>query len=197
MNLRYLVETLFSYLHNNILLFYIIIYMYILIIIINDLLVRVSTCVDHLQITVKLTEFFCSLLYLRDNWWWWDMCTGLCCFFDGCFLSCVFCFSFVGLLHKKSEFFVMVFVTFRWWFCLLKLHAWKFLRGCYVFFCDVLRPVCFLLCRIMPVCFGRRKNWSCCFYGICTVLKFHWEHAVYLSYVLTGAVVAFRLICAY
>jgi hypothetical protein len=32
--------------------------MYILIIIINDLIVHVATCVDHLEITVKRTEFF-------------------------------------------------------------------------------------------------------------------------------------------
>lgn len=130
--MKHWVETLVPYLHN-ILLFHIIIYMFILITIINDLLVHVSTCVDHLEITVKCTEFFCSLLYLHDNWWWWDRFTGLCCFFDGCFLSFVFCFSFLWLLHQKPKFFVMVCVSFRRWFCLLKLHAWKFLYGCYMF----------------------------------------------------------------
>lgn len=53
-----LITTLVPYLHNNILLYYIITYVYTLIIIINDLLIHVSTCVDHLQIKVKRTEFF-------------------------------------------------------------------------------------------------------------------------------------------
>jgi hypothetical protein len=63
--MRYLIEVMVPYLHNNILLYFIIISKHN-----NDkkndaLVQHISTCVGHLQVTVKCNEVYDCLLYLH------------------------------------------------------------------------------------------------------------------------------------
>ena len=74
--------------------FYRIILVYVTIImIINDILViHVSTCIGHLQVTVKIMRYFA--VYLSGSCYWCGVCSELCLFFE-CFPRVVFISSIV------------------------------------------------------------------------------------------------------
>jgi len=92
----------------------------------------------------KTYRVFGSLLYLHDHWWRWDRCTGFCCFFDGCFLSCVFCLFLFDYCLK---------IRFFWWWFACRLRDgfayWSYMLG--NFFLVV---ICFLLWCVTSIVFS-------------------------------------------
>ena len=86
------------------------------------LLWHVSTCIGHLQVTVKRNEVFACLLYLHVSCWWCGVCTGLCCLFSCCFPGFAFCLALWQYWVKNRTFGdgVVIF-SFKWWFCLVRL----------------------------------------------------------------------------
>jgi len=73
-----------------------------LIIIISDLLVHILVCVDNFEITIKRTEFlvpYCTYMITEGDE------IGVLVYVASSMPVFFFCFRFICLLYKKSDFF--------------------------------------------------------------------------------------------